>query len=139
MSKLYQNPGIYVKVCDDKNKGYGVFTETQIKSGDLIEECHHIPWRPGKVINGITDNFMRHYRFGIMEIEDTGTYNRHTIALGYGSIYNSSNKPNVEWDYNESSNLMEFHALVDISPGDELCINYESTVDKNRTHNNNAI
>jgi SET domain-containing protein len=46
------------------------------------------------------------------------------IALGYGSLYNHSEEPNVEWDRDFERKLFVFTALKDVEPGEELTIDY---------------
>jgi SET domain-containing protein len=44
--------------------------------------------------------------------------------MGYGSYYNHSEIPSVEWDTNEDDRTFIFFALRDIDEGEELFINY---------------
>ena len=47
--------------------------------------------------------------------------------LGYGSIYNHSENPNAEIDYNEGKqeDFLFFKAIKDIKIGEEIVYNYE--------------
>ena len=54
------------------------------------------------------------------------------IALGYGSLYNHSDKPNVEYKSNMERMVMEFIALRDIDPREELTISYESATGEHK-------
>jgi SET domain-containing protein len=48
------------------------------------------------------------------------------IALGYGSLYNHSYNPNARYVFRESEECLEFIALRDIEPGEEITINYNN-------------
>lgn len=45
------------------------------------------------------------------------------LSLGYGSIYNHSETPNAKYQM-VLPDIMEFYALRDIAPGEEITINY---------------
>ena len=44
----------------------------------------------------------------------------HAILLGFGSVYRTSERPNLIWDYNTNSKLYEFTAVEDINQHQEL-------------------
>lgn len=47
------------------------------------------------------------------------------MALGLGSLFNhSTDDQNVGWVRDTASQCITYRALRDISPGEELCINY---------------
>ena len=52
-------------------------------------------------------------------------WNKNTLAisLGYGSIYNHSFTPNAE--YEQGYACITYRAIRDISPGEEIQINYQ--------------
>ena len=49
---------------------------------------------------------------------------RQALALGYGSLYNSSNPANIRYRCSKSELTIEFIAERDIRKGEELTINY---------------
>jgi hypothetical protein len=53
------------------------------------------------------------------------TWGRGTVALalGYGSLYNHSYRPNARYD-DVGPQTKEFTALQDIQPGEEITVNY---------------
>ena len=51
---------------------------------------------------------------------------RTAIALGFGSIYNHSSKPNITYKIKPKEKLIEFIALDDIKKDDELTFNYHN-------------
>jgi SET domain-containing protein len=115
--KLKINEGIYVKQSD--THGWGVFTNLDIKKGEIIEECviayNLIP---------LHSNVLLDYRYVWPSIKN---YNSYCIALGFGSIYNHSNENNnIDWEINEEKRMMTFTAIKDIKINEELMFNYQS-------------
>jgi SET domain-containing protein len=102
---------------DTSISGFGVFAISDIKSGELIEECHHIPLSQ-KFYE--IDKFLQTYVFSWPK----GNGRMATVALGYGGMYNHSRDANVDWVTDEKRNLFIFKAIRDIKCGDELFINY---------------
>ena len=45
------------------------------------------------------------------------------LALGYGSLYNHSFRPNARYD-DVGPQTKEFTAMRDIAPGEEITVNY---------------
>jgi SET domain-containing protein len=48
--------------------------------------------------------------------------------LGYGSYYNHSKTPNVDWYTDEENRTFIFFALRDINREEELLINYDNGI-----------
>jgi len=48
----------------------------------------------------------------------------HALVMGYGSYYNHSETPSVDWKTNEEDRTFIFFSLRDINKGEELFINY---------------
>ena len=128
-AKLYKNPSIEVRLRT-KEIGYAVYATDDISKGDIIEECHHVPWK----VDGPVKNFpkfMRPYRWKIKKNDTT----MHTIVLGYGSIFNSeqNERVNVVGEYYQDNDIFIFTALRDIMKYEELCINYHESLYEDRT------
>ena len=49
------------------------------------------------------------------------------MALGYGSLYNHSFKPNARYTKGPAEMAIKFSALRDIAAGEEILINYNGT------------
>lgn len=97
-------------------KGLGVFTLFAIPAGRLIELA------PLKELTG-----------GLKSIEAVGLGNRyferdgqHFVCLGYGSLYNHSETPNVDWEQGELAIRFTSNRLI--VPGEELTIRYADRV-----------
>lgn len=50
--------------------------------------------------------------------------NNEAVVLGYGSLYNHSEQPNVDFNPDYENMQMKFTALKDIALGEELYIDY---------------
>ncbi len=49
------------------------------------------------------------------------------MALGYGSIYNHADQPNLRYSRDLEQRIIRFTALRDIQPGEQLTISYNQT------------
>ena len=115
--KLKVHQGIYVKKSDIH--GWGVFTNLEIKKGEIVEECI-VPYE----IIPESSSVLLNYRFIWPSIEKVTGY---CIALGFGSIYNhSKEKATIKWEINEKERTITFTAIEDIKAEEELLFNYQS-------------
>lgn len=95
----------------------GVFADKKFKRGDIIEACPVIPISEKDFIK-LKGTALENYPFSWKERETC-------IVLGYGSLYNHSDTPNIDWvDYPD--HLKVFFALRDIKKGEELFFNYNN-------------
>ncbi len=100
-----------VKFIDDI-KGFGVFSEEEIPQGSIVETCYSIKTYKG-LVNPAYD-----YLF---HLDEKSSF----LPLGYGSIYNHSDTPNIHWRVsNVEHSIIEFFSLRKIEIGEELCHNY---------------
>lgn len=107
------NPGIcYQKT---QNKGRGVFALIPFKKQELIERSPVIviPQDQGGLVK---DTVLGNYFF---DWDDDNA-----IALGYGSLFNHSYHPNAGYIYVPKEQVIDFFALDEIQPGEEITINY---------------
>jgi uncharacterized protein len=103
-----------------KNRGRGVFTTSNLSKGNVIEICPIIII-PRNETRYIDKTFLYDYYFG------WGKDRRQpAIALGYGSLYNHSFKPNAVYKKDLKKNLLVFKALENIKKGQEIFVNYNS-------------
>ena len=102
-----------IEVRKIKSKGRGVFARRLIRKGELIER---VPVLVLPIEETEADTVLSNYCFA---------WGRNTVALalGYGSIYNHSFKPNARYD-DTAPQTKEFRALRNIKPGEEITINY---------------
>lgn len=93
-------------------EGYGVFALKDIKPKEIIEECYTLFFSTKNKPTQLAD-----YLFGVEEKWSV-------LSLGYGSIYNHSDKPNADYYPIPEKNLMVFSATRLIKAGDEIFISY---------------
>jgi SET domain-containing protein len=105
------------------NKGRGVYAKKRFRPGDLIERCPVILLRHQER-ERIEPTILSMYcfRWGA-DSEEVA------IVLGYGSLYNHSYQPNADFHRRADEGAMDFVALADILPGDEITINYNGCPD----------
>src|SRR3954454_5730246 len=102
-----------IEVKRVKGKGRGVFARRTIRKGELIERVPMLVMPAGESKAG---SVVSDYCFA---------WGRGTVALalGYGSLYNHSYRPNARYD-DVGPLTKEFKALRDIQPGEEITVNY---------------
>ena len=104
--------GVFLK--ESKYGGKGVFTNKPIKQGDTVEISPYllVP------INDISEtNILKDYVF---QCDDCN----HLLVLGYGSMYNHQDNPNLRYQYNDDQTMFSYLANRDIECDEELCISY---------------
>lgn len=117
---MTQVPFLYLK--PSALGGRGVFTAREIPRGSLVELA------PVIVLDrvdrqAIHDTHLHDYYF-VWEGESAA------IALGYGSLYNHSGAPNLDFEMDYDFRQIRFTTLRDIVAGEELCIDYTSGDDR---------
>lgn len=99
-------------------KGRGVFAIRSFNTGETIELAPVIPI-PADQRELIHQTVLRHFYFEWGDNEDEAA-----MVLGYGALYNHSYQPNAAYVFRESECLIEFVALREIRPDEEILINY---------------
>jgi hypothetical protein len=101
-------------------KGRGVIAFRNYSAGALIE-------RPPVIVIAREDvPLIRQTRLAHYYFEWGDDCQHGAIALGCGSLYNHSYTPNARYEFRESEECLEFIALRDIEPGEEITINYNN-------------
>lgn len=102
---------------ESPGRGRGVFASRILRRGELLEIS------PILVFDALEWNahgqhtLLAHYTFNWQ-------HGRKAFALGYGSLYNHSRKPNVGWTRDYVRSVIVFTALSDVCQGEELFIYY---------------
>jgi uncharacterized protein len=105
-SKLFQNKLIVKK---SSIHGYGVFAGKAIKKGERIEECY-------MVLTKVEDDTLGDYFFNIR--------GKNAVVTGFGWIYNHSEDPNADYDFNYKNRIMVFRATRPIKKDEEIYVTY---------------
>lgn len=106
-----------ITVQQSKNiKGLGVIATDDIKKGEIIENAPLL-LMPMKEFELIKKTKLFYYFFEY-------TNSHFAIALGYGSLYNHSYKPNARYLYSFKEKHLKIKAIRDIKKGEEIFFNY---------------
>ena len=108
-------PSVTVKESKAVN-ALGVFANTALKKGTLIETCPLI-LVPIKDLEHIRNTKLYYYYFEY-------TDKQLAIMLGYGSLYNHSYTPNAKYIYNYKKKFVKVIAIKPIGKGEEIFFNY---------------
>jgi len=109
-----------IDVRDFPCKGRGVVAQRSFRAGETVERPPVIVI-PADEAPLIRDTRLAHYYF-----EWGDDCKQAAIALGYGSLYNHSYTPNARYEFREDEERLEFIALTEILPGEEITINYNN-------------
>ena len=104
-------------------KGRGVFALRPFSRGERIESAPVIVI-PAAEWPLVEKTVFYHYTYSWGErLEDAA------VALGCGSLYNHSYTPNAEYVRRLAEQRIDFVALRDIAPGEEITINYNGAAE----------
>lgn len=111
---------VAIEVRRVKGKGRGVFATRPIRSGELIERVPVLVLPVRELEEGAPPRLAAYcFQWGRDTI---------ALALGYGSLYNHSFRPNARYeDVGPQTKL--FSALRDIAAGEEITVNYNADPD----------
>ena len=106
---------LYVKKT--KFKGYGVFSEIDIKAGEVIETCYCIKVGPdpSEEIMDYAFNYPQGKLLPEAEL---------VLPLGFGCVYNHDDNNNAHWQDSKEPYHFDFIAVKDIKAGEEICTFY---------------
>lgn len=114
---LQQHPGLYF--APSGKHRYGMFCSEDISEGSVIEICPIIliPIEPGKAFDRQHVLYSYYFEWKKRSI---------ALALGYGSLYNHSPKPNAYFEMDYASEHIIFKSSVEIPAGTEILIDYHA-------------
>lgn len=118
MNKLSSSNKIYIGKSKISNAGRGVFAKFNIKKGEVIESCPIIELSKHET-EKIKEGNLITYLFYFGKKKEKAL-----IALGFGSIYNHTNKPNAKFKIKQKDLVIDFIALKNIRKNDEITIDY---------------
>ena len=111
-------PPTKIKLQKSNTHGIGVFCSKQISRGEIIEQCSFLVIQNHR--NKPLHVFIDHAYVWPKSVN----WREYVLVMGYGSFYNHSSEPNVDWITKENENIFEYFAIKDIKEGEELFINY---------------
>ena len=121
MKKLLTSNKVYIGKSAIPNAGRGVYARRDIKKGEIIETSPIIE-APQHDMSNLKESIFVTYFFYFGKNKQ-----RLAIALGFGSIYNHSYKPNITYTIKPKEKLIEFIAQEDINKDTELTFNYRNS------------
>ncbi len=101
-----------------KDAGRGVFASIDIKKGEVVEVSPVLEMQNDDVFN-LTESLLGNYYFSFEERPKT-VY----IVLGFGSLFNHSEKPSASYKNLPEDTAIEFRATRDIKKDEEITIDY---------------
>jgi SET domain-containing protein len=107
-----------LRVAPTAGKGRGVYATRAFARGERVEAVPVLLLRPDeqdRLDGTVLDSYVFAWRDTV------------AIALGFGSIYNHSWDPNLEYQKRFDQGVIEFVAIRDIAAGDELTTNYTAS------------
>lgn len=110
-------PGLYIHMS--RKGGRGVFTAHEVNKGDVIEICPLLLIPPDQV--QLIDKTIFYDYYYIWPGEEGGA----SIALGYGSLYNHTPKPNAEVIFDLEEKTIVIKAVKKIKAHQEIFIDYQ--------------
>jgi SET domain-containing protein len=105
-----------IEVKRVKGKGRGVFARRHIRKGEMIEAVPMIVMSVDEYEEGLGKTKLANYCFAWGR-------GKVALALGYGSIYNHSFRPNARYE-DVGPQTKTFIAIRDIESGEEITVNY---------------
>jgi SET domain-containing protein len=112
-----------LSVRPSPGKGRGVFAERRFAQGELIERAPVLVLPPADQAH-VAQTRLDDYCYAWGESRELLA-----LALGYGSLYNHAFAPNALYQRQPELDALDFIALRDIEPGEEITINYNGRPD----------
>ena len=114
---LQQHPGLYY--APSGKHRYGMYCTEDIQRDSVIEICPIIVI-PGEQAREIVRGYVLYEYYFEWKKESIA------IALGYGSLYNHSEKPNAIFEPDYKSQYIIFKSLQEIPAGQEILVDYHA-------------
>lgn len=118
MQNVFLSNKVYIDKSKIKNAGRGVYAKFDIKKGEIVEKSPIIEV-PKFDASNLKESILVTYFFYFGKKKE-----RIAFALGFGSIYNHSYKPNISYKVKPKDKVIEFAALKNIKKDEELTFNY---------------
>lgn len=113
--QLLEERGL-VRVVPIAGKGRGVVAAMPLGRGEVFERAHVIVIPAEQAVH-LDATVLEHYVYDWPE-------GRVAVALGHGSLFNHSFRPNARYRRDLDAHELIFEALTNIAPGEEITVNY---------------
>jgi SET domain-containing protein len=120
MKNILASDKVYINKSKILNASRGVFAKRDIKKYKIIERCPIIEVPKNDRSNLRESTLVTYFYYFGKNKEQLA------IALGFGSIYNHSYKPNATFKIKHKDMIIDFVALKDIKKDDEITVNYNN-------------
>lgn len=127
VNKILSSDKIYISQSEIPKAGRGVYAAVDIKKGEIIEKCPVIEI-PEHDAAALRESILTTYIYYLGRNK-----NRLTVALGFGSIYNHTDKPNAIYQEKLKAQTIDFIALKKIKKDDEITVNYSQGNQKDKS------
>jgi hypothetical protein len=121
LKKILTSDNVYIGKSAIPNAGRGVFARRDIKKGEIIERSPIIEV-PKNDLSNLKESILVTYFFYFGKNKE-----RLAMALGFGSMYNHSSKPNTTYRIKPKEMVIDFIALDDIKKDNEITFNYRNS------------
>lgn len=101
-----------------KGKGRGVFTNRDIRKGEIVEVAPAVPMAKKHVPDDATPDGY------VLDWDEDKKGKEYALGLGYIMLYNHSKKPNIEIETDLEEMTFSVTALRDIKKDEELMWDY---------------
>lgn len=101
-----------------KGKGRGVFTNRDIRKGEVVEVAPAIPVSKKHVPDGAAPDGY------VLDWDGDTKGKEYAMGLGYIMLYNHSRTPNIELESDLEEMTFTVMAIRDVAAGEELCWDY---------------
>ena len=114
---VYRHPALAVRPCAF---GWGVFALRDVPAGTVVERCPYLELPKAATLG----NPLSDYVFEASADKSATNADARLLALGWGSLFNHDDDPNLEYTSFPNRRLMEFTAVREIRAGEQLFVSY---------------
>ena len=117
--KIIKTPHVYIREISS-DIGRGVFSNRAFFKDEVVEVAPAILLSQN--YNNLPVEFKdRVFNWGYLTKSSVGS----SLVLGYGSVYNHSDRPNLRYEADDNRQVMRFIARRAIDPNEQLTIHYD--------------
>ncbi len=120
MDKLFSSKRIEAR--KSPIHGWGVFSKSLIKKGDVLEQSHGMFIERSKYeASKITQLYCNAFAY-----PKDDAHSEVMVPFGLGCVFNTlpREKCNADWYFDETERIIVFYAIKDINPDEEIFIDY---------------